>query len=462
MGKFKYSVCNNEAEIRRYLSTDENLVIPEYIDGYRVTSIGEGAFSNCHLFTSITIPDSITSIENDAFLHCTKLKEIKVGQKNSNYSSVDGVLYTKNREGLVAYPPAKQDKSFIIPEGVKEISSKAFSHCCDLIDIVISNSVTSIGDFAFYWCRNLKNVKILSAVQYIGDNAFGDCIELEKIEIPENVKYIGEMTFLGCHNLKKIEVDERNQYYTSIDGNLYTKDQTKLLIYAAGKTEPSFEIPIGVTSIGSDAFSNCRKLRQISISEGVISIDDDAFSSCTGLENIKIAASVKTIGERPFSYCTELKKIEVDEKNQYYTAIDGNLYTKDQTKLLAYAVGKTEPIFAVPYGVSSIGSNAFEGCFHLMEIILPNSIVLIDKEAFSSCSMKSIYIPDGVISIGEEAFRHCDSLTSITIPKSVRSIGDAAFLDCKELETVNISAQTRKGEWLFHGCDNLKTINISE
>ena len=128
-----------------------------------VTSIGYGAFSNCRSLTSITIPDSVTSIGNrtgcQAFSWCSSLTNINVSDNNKNYSSIDGVLFNKDKTVIIKYPEGKESKSYKIPNSVTSIGIYAFSdYCSSLTSITIPDSVTSIGEYAFEGCRSLTNI----------------------------------------------------------------------------------------------------------------------------------------------------------------------------------------------------------------------------------------------------------------------------------------------------------------
>jgi hypothetical protein len=143
-----------------------------------VTSIGNSAFSSCTSLTSIVIPNSVTSIGDYAFSSCSSLTSINVNDDNSNYSSLDGVLYDKDKTTLINYPCAKLDNVFAIPNSVTSIGNSAFSSCTSLTSIVIPNSVTSIGDYAFYNCSSLTSIVIPNSVTSIGDYAFSYCSSL--------------------------------------------------------------------------------------------------------------------------------------------------------------------------------------------------------------------------------------------------------------------------------------------
>ena len=253
---------------------------------------------------------------------------------------------------------------------------------------------------------------------------------------------IGDYAFYRCSSLTSITVGENNEAYKSIDGNLYTKDGTTLIQYAIGKKALEFIIPDGVTtigdyafsycssltsvvigdslttigkdafewcesltsvvigdsvtSIGASAFSMCYSLTSIEIPDSVTTIGGSAFEYCESLTSVVIPDSVTTIGVSAFYYCSSLTSIEVDENNIAYKSIDGNLYTKDGTTLIQYAIGKAATEFVIPDGVTTIGDYAF-----------------------SCSSLTGIVIPDSVTSIGEDAFYYSTNLTSITFEGTI-------------------------------------------
>ena len=160
-----------------------------------VTSIGDYAFSDCTSLTSVTIPTSVKTIGNRAFVYCDSLLEINVSGGNLNYTSRDGILYSHNMKTLLQCPGGK--KSVTIPNSVTSIEDGAFSGCEKLPSVTIPNSVTSIGEWAFCWCTSLPGVTIPNSVTKIGYRAFANCKKLKsaavlskKITLDEDVFYI--------------------------------------------------------------------------------------------------------------------------------------------------------------------------------------------------------------------------------------------------------------------------------
>ena len=287
-------------------------------------------------------------------------------------------------------------ENIVIPETYKGravvgIKDNAFHGLVNIKSVTIPDTVTSIGSSAFEGCTSLTGVTIPDSVTSIGSYAFSSCTNLTSVTIGNGVTSIGELPFDECTSLTSIDVDPDNAYYKSIDGNLCNKDGKTLIIYAPGKTDATFSIPDGVTSISGYAFYGCTSLTGVTIPDSVTSISSYAFYGCSSLTSI-----------------------DVDPNNAYYKSIDGNLYNKDGKTLIKYAPGKTDTAFSILDGVTSIGSYAFSGCTSLANVTIPDSVTSINYYAFAYCSsLASVIIPDSVTYIDYCAFAYCSSLSTI-------------------------------------------------
>ena len=212
-----------------------------------VTSIGNYAFSDCTSLANITIPSSVTSICDLTFYGCTSLLSIEVSNDNMNYSSIDGVLFNKDKSELITYPTGKADSEYAIPNSVTSIGDNAFHGCTSLTSVTIPNSVTSIGIYTFRGCTSLTSVIIPNSLTTIGYSAFRNCASLTSVTIGNSVTSIGGSAFSGCTSLTSVTV------------------------------------PDSVTSIGDYAFKDCTGLTSI-----IVLTPDCEFGSHIVERNVKI------------------------------------------------------------------------------------------------------------------------------------------------------------------------------
>ena len=343
--------------------TNTSYTIPD-----SVTKIDRYAFSGCTSLKEVTIPDSVTVISDTAFRGCTSLTAINVYEYNMDYISVDGVLFHLWKGQCLAYPAGKTNTSYTIPDSVT---------WTDDFDS-FTGSVTEISDYAFSGCTSLKEVTIPDGVTEIGDTAFEGCTSLKEITIPASVTEISNNAFDDCTSLTAINVDENNTKYKSVDGVLFNKDMTTLILYPNAKINASYAIPNSVTEIEVDAFSGCTSLTKVTVPDSVTVISDTAFQGCTSLKEITIPNSVTEISNYAFSGCTSLTKV------------------------------------TIPDSVTKIGYGAFSGCTSLKEVTIPNNVTIISsynrEDAFENCTnLTKLTIYGYETSI--YAFRSCTSLT---------------------------------------------------
>ncbi len=410
-----------------------------------VTSIGEHAFAGSGL-TSVTIPNSVTSICNGAFASCCSLISVIISKSITTIS--EDTFF--NCSSL---------KSVTIPNSVTAIGNSAFGDCSNLKSVTLPNSVTTIGAETFSGCSGLKSVIMRPSVTTIGDYAFVHCSSLKEITIPKSLTSIGHLPFLYCKSLTKIFVETGNQKFMSINGVVFSADKTKLVIYPCGKMG-EYIIPNSVTEIGNYAFYYCKGLESVTIPNSVTSVGEYAFTS-SGLTSVNIPASVTSIGKSAF-ICAGLWKFYVDDGNPNFTSEDGVLFNVDKTKLIQFPCGQGRSSYTIPQSVTEIEDHAFESCAYLISVTIPNSVTSIGERAFSFCRwLTSVSIPNSVTEIKAQTFYGCRDLTSVTIPNSVTSIGDEAFSSCEMLTSVTIpESATSIGRYAFYSCYHLTSVSI--
>ena len=424
--------CNKDAS--------GEITIPETIGEIEVKQIGARAFSDCAGLKEIAIPNSVTSIGYSAFSGCTSLEEITISPDNKTYSSVDGVLFNKDKNELIVYPEGNRRSAYTVPDGVTQISGSAFSGCTSLAEITIPDSVTEIGAFAFSGCTSLSKVdlpKKLTTIEagiflgctglkeivipdsvteiknkwgydtYYG--AFSGCTSLSKVKLSNNLTIIGEGAFLGeggtffrCTSLAEITIPDS---VTSIAPSaFYGCTSLKEIIIPDSVTEigwSAFEdctslskvkLSNNLTEIAGTTFSDCTSLREITIPDSVTSIGASAFSGCTSLESVTIGSGVEQLDIDAFfedsnapASCRRLANITVSPENKTYSSVDGVLFNKDKSELLAYPIGNKRSSYTIPDGVTKIDQKAFYGCRYIETLTIPASVKEIEASALGNC-----------------------------------------------------------------------------
>ena len=224
--------------------------IKRVVIGDEVTTIGGLAFAYCTNLTNVTIPDSVTAIGFGAFMLCPGLTEITVSEKNSAYSSEDGVLFDQEKTTIIQYPGGRTTTAYTVPNSVTTINMGAFAYSFGLNQVTIPSSVTDIGLAAFAFCPFLT----------------------------------------------EITVSEKNSAYSSKDGVLFDKEKTTLLQYPGGSCRADYTVPDGVTTVGMGAFTYCKDLVSVTIPASVKAIGDDAFMTCMSLTDAYFMGNAPVMG----------------------------------------------------------------------------------------------------------------------------------------------------------------------
>lgn len=334
--------------------------------------------------TSIAIPSSVANIGEFAFAYCTSLVSITVSEQNAVYSSKDGALYDKNQTVLYCVPRKWAGTEFSVPSSVASIANFAFVYCNGLTSIKIPASVTTIGYAAFGDCTSLASIEIPASVTSIGMQTFQNCTSLISIELPSSLTNLENMVFSGCTGLTSITIPAS---VTSINAYAFENCTSLTSIeIPASVTDIGNDAFTGCSSLEAiklspsmthlyNIFSGCSSLKTIELPSSLISYDPFAFESCNnlvainisednpyyssfdgvlydkaqtnmkvipqGLTEITIPPSVGTI--YPIYDSPNLQSIHVSENNPYFSSINGVVYNKDQTQLIR-RMPKNQPI----------------------------------------------------------------------------------------------------------------------
>ena len=308
---YLYNRYSDHIELTYIFDTAGAVTVPDMLDGLPVTSVSAAFFEET---TSVWFPDTVAEISCH-FYHSPDLSEIRFPEGLRSLDGVDSLKetawYQQQPDGMVCIGKVlyeykgemPEETALVIPEGIEVIARGAFRGCKNLTAVTFPESLEEIGANAFYGCSGIAEFNIPANVRSIGDEA---------LLTPSTVSISFGGGF-GSGKLAAIHVDPENQYYTDVDGVLFTKDMKTLLLYPfrrdAGE-EDSYTVPDGVTTIGENAFYVCN-LSKIVLPDSLETIENNAFEICTGIRSITLPQGLKTIGCNAFMNCRDLQSIVI-------------------------------------------------------------------------------------------------------------------------------------------------------
>ncbi len=270
-----------------------------------VKHMGKNPFCNCQALKQIDVSskNSYFGTKNGILYEnsTSKLVCYPAGSNAKSFSIPQGITSI----GSYAFAYCRNLTDVTIPDSVTCIEDSAFAGC-GLISVTIPGSVTSIEKLAFDLCESLTSITISNGVISLGNGAFSSCNKLTSITIPESVKEMVGNPFRRCNILYRIEVSWKNPYFEAIGGVLYEKSTNRLVCYPEGLGDKVFSIPQGITAIGDSAFENCYNLTKVTIPNSVKSIGERAFWQCRFLTRVTIPDSISSIGKLAFDSCPSL------------------------------------------------------------------------------------------------------------------------------------------------------------
>lgn len=511
-GDFVYILKDNTATITNYTGSATALSIPSTIDGYKVTAVGDYAFSKKTKLTNVFVPSSVVRIDSSAFAESTNLKKVTLPD------NVEEI-------GVSAFYGCKKLTSVNIPKKLSAVNEYTFSGCTGLTEITMSDSVEAIGANAFENCSSLKTVNLSENTTVIGDEAFSSCSSLYNINL-ENVDQIGVGSFAYCTELGSVDIsgcDYIDEYaffdceslnditfsdfidsipQTAFQYTLWEMNAPDGVLYAGNLaykiigdfTDDTLKIKEGTYAINNSFLCYNDYVKKIELPDYLINIGESAFEGCTALKSISIPYGC-IVSEYAFYGCSDLSNIYFDDESVltmptsfeetawFNSQPDGIVYhgksacgykgdfkseevIKDGTIVISDGLfyGDEELVsISIPDSVQYMGESLFAECVNLKNVTMPRKIDFINNELFYGCeSLENIYIPN-VQFIGESAFAHCTALKSVVFPDSGNLfIGNAAFLNCTSLKKVVVEGDSlmQIGGAAFMNCTSLESINL--
>ena len=497
-----------------------DLVIPSTVSHndtvFSVTSINMGAFYGSSSLTSVSIPNSVSTIGTEAFFGCIGLKSIIIDPTNQYFSFIDGILYTSGNSQIIFCVTSKKDRidipetvtiigegafygcsgitSVIIPNSVKTISTQAFDNCTGLVAVTIGDSTNTgiqssifIQMAAFYGCTGLSTLSLYVPINSYSDY-FQDLPSLKTLVIGNSVTTIDYSIFSRLTGLTKVILGRSDLSPATIlvysgafnsSLNLESLDlncNLKIQYYNtddASPFSPISTLTIGdkVTSIGDYTFNGSKNLKSINIPNAVTSIGISAFAGCTNVTGITLGNSVAKLGAGVFKGCGSLLSINTNTANTNFSSINGVLFSKDQLTLIQYPSGRSGA-YEIPVPVKTVGANAFMSAIGLQSVLIPQAITSIQSSAFANCNtLTSITIgqPDSissaVVNIATDAFTGCQAISQLALNKtfSFTSGDNSPF---KNLTLVT-ALQMGNGvvlipDYSFSGCTGLNSVRFGQ
>ena len=428
--------------------------------GDNLTSIGYSAFRNCVTLANLNLTGNNVVIADYAFAGNSTLKEV--------------VLSGVKTIGYYAFSGDYALKSVDLGEGLISIDRYAFQSCRNLETVTLPESLTTINNDAFKECNKLTRIDIPNKVTKLNDNTFANCTSLKNVSIGSGCTSISSTAFVGTSSIDRITVSEDNKNFTAVDGVLYNKDMTILVLYPKNRSG-EFTVPDTVTTIadyafdnspnltkvtigknvktiGTGAFRKCKSLKTVIFEDSVTvqkTIGDYAFNNCPVLTTVDFGNAVKSIGNEAFTVCKSIESLEFPDSLEnvgscaFSCQVNGTYgtYVESNLKSVKFGTGlktigvyafngnkKLETVEFTGNNLTSIGSNAFRDCLDITELNITGNGLVIDSDAFyCNHALKSVTLGTGIKTINDYAFQQCTSLETVNIGNDVETIGYRAF-----------------------------------
>ena len=334
---FYYEIGEDGVTITRYAGEGGNVTIPDEIDGYPVTAIGDRAFINNPDVTSVTIPDNVTIIGDSVFSRCKNLTSVVIGDGVTTigyraFAETDNLTDVSVADGVERIKPLAFYRSgitsMVLPDTVVSIGERAFAECKALASINIPASLETINDKTFYKCESLQSIVFPESLYEIRGMAFSQS-GLTSIHIPATLEYFDYNALPTT--LRSITVAEDHPCYMDIDGVMFNKEGTTLVRYPAGRVGV-YTVPEGVTTIGTRAFYDATGLSMVTLSDSVETLENGAFLFCSALTWVDLN-NVVSVGLSVFTNCENLASVAMGTCTKYF---DGTAFANTKLSTVWY------------------------------------------------------------------------------------------------------------------------------
>lgn len=385
------------------------------------------------------------------------------------------VIYNKAFSGLNAMTTVNFGKN------IKYIDTQAFIVCMKLTTVNMNEGLVEIGPQAFStFCSAIKSITLPSTVETLGEKCFSGTGITGEFIINKSLKNIGAGAFSG----KKISGfyigEQGNDYFTSLDGVLFTKDETSLVVYPPALIEAEMTLPSNIKKLAPYCFAYCTTLKKITLPEGLTAIGEYAFRGCN-LQEFTIGKNVTDLGYGVFQDNKSLNTITIEAGNTSFTSTNGMIIGKANKTLLAVPYNITE--VNIPEGVDTVGDYTCYGNANVVSVTAP-SVKVIGTSAFSGCSGLTKIELSAIDSIATYGFSKCGAVEKVTFPATLKALGNYVFSNSgvkevsfqdglqsmgfgvfmqSQIETCNIPGTVKNlGESLFYQCPNLANLKLNE
>lgn len=430
-GDFEYLEQDGASVLVGYNGTEETLKLPEKLGGKPVIAIGEGAFSGKLGLSTVIVPEGVTDLGDYAFESCSELAEV------------------------------------MLPSSLRTVGKGAFSGCVSLETVKLSEGIESFGDGAFFYCRSLKSFTVPASVKSLGDYLFAECGALQTLELKEGVTEVSDRMCWKCMSLQSVVLPES---LTAVGARAFARCENLRDIV----------LPDGVSEVGEEAFAECGSITKMKFSASVLR--NRTFAGCYSLEELILTSSVREI--EPFGLARltvagdlyipgSIEKIGtgafyginttgyvVDETSLNFTAVDGVLMNRAQTKLISYPGMSERTAYTIPDTVDTIAGYAFSGVYLLEELTIPASVTTLEDYAlYELCNLPELTIPASVTSIGAYAFSHVTAQT-LRLESPVETLPEGAFFGCGSESILLPDTLKTIPEGSLVGCGSLMEFEI--